>query len=171
MNPRVEVRLPGNALEGCVSSVGEGGKKVVTAVTIPVAKPDMSHWSYAEDIKFKKFLYVVSSERAAKAKATPKKALTQPDLIVLDSAGTAPPAKTGSTVSLAGATKVVTKSTVTNTTTSKGGPVTRSRRCPMAQGDYVVTATVEEDEVSEERGSLLQAATEQARKDKESRTA
>ena len=120
MNPRVEVRLPKNALEGCVSSIGESGKKVVTAVTIPVDKPDVSHWSYAEDLKFKKFLYEVSSERAAKVKATPKKAPTQPELIELDSEGTAPLAKTRSTVSSAGATKVVTKSTVTSTTHPKG---------------------------------------------------
>ena len=167
MNPRVEVRLPRNALEGCVSSVGEGGKKEVTAVTIPVARPDISHWSYAEDLKFKKFLYEVSSERAAKVRATPKKASTQPELITLDSAETAPPAKTRSTVSSAGATKVVTKSTVTSTTTSEGGPVTRSHRPPVTQGDYAVSVIVEEEEVSEERGSLLQAATEQARGDKE----
>ena len=167
MNPRVEVRLPRNALEGCISSVGEGGKKEVTAVTIPVARPDLSHWSYAEDLKFKKFLYEVSSERAAKVRATPKKALTQPELITLDSAETAPPARTRSTVSSAGATKVVTKSIVTSTTTSEGGPVTRSHRPPVTQSDYAVSVIVEEEEVSEERGSLLQAATEQARGDKE----
>ena len=167
MNPRVEVRLPKNALEGCVSSIGESGKKVVTAVTIPVAKPDVSHWSYAEDLKFKKFLFEVSSERAARVKATPKKASTQPELIELDSAGTAPTPKARSAVFSAGAAKVVTKSTVTSTTTSEGGPITRSRKPPATQGDYAVTMMVEGEEVTEEGGSLLQAATEQARENKE----
>ena len=167
MNPRVEVRLPKNALEGCVSSTGKNGKKEVTAVTIPVAKPDVLHWSYAEDLKFKKFLYEVSSERAARVKATPKKASTQPELIELDSAGTAPPPKTKSVVSSTGAAKVVTKSTVTSTTTSEGGPVTRSRKPPVAQSDYSVTMIVEGEEVSEEGGSLLQTATEQARENRE----